>query len=252
LRASLLDVTGVRVSFSQPTGEILEVLTGAACHLEAGEVVALMGPNGSGKTTLLNVASGILVPEAGQVAVDGVDVTTWPRHKRGRLMGYVHQESYKSVASDLTVAEVVVLSSRRRSHLSLSLAWVRDEYRASLDRWPEIADLLGQRAGVLTRQLSGGQRQLLAFVSAVAGSPPVLLLDEHRASLDAGHQGVVDTMLRSYVGSGRSCAVVATHDSDWARARADRILHLDGGSIRDIRPEASVQNVQAQRSPGAG
>lgn len=132
-------------------------------HLEAGEVVALLGANGAGKTTTLLGLSGLVAAMQGDVLLGGESVAGVPPDRRARR-GLAHVPEDRALFADLTVLENLQLGqhSRRRAV---------DE---ALDRCPELRPLLARRAGLL----SGGEQQMLAMARALAGRPEVLLVDE--------------------------------------------------------------------------
>src|SRR6185436_3294929 len=145
-------------------------LDGLGLAVEAGEVVALIGPNGCGKSTFLRVAAGLLRPERGSVVLDGVPVV----EPDGRI-GLVFQEPrllpWRSVADNVTYP--------------LELAgWPRDRRAARLASLLALVGLADAR-DARPSQLSGGMRQRAAIARALALEPNVLLLDEPFSALDA-------------------------------------------------------------------
>jgi ABC-type polar amino acid transport system ATPase subunit len=91
---------------------------------------------------------------------------------------------------------------------------------------------VGERAAAMPHELSGGEAQRVAIARALALEPPVLLMDEPTASLDPGRRGELAATLRRLAADGRTI-VVATHDAEFARACAHRVLNVEGGRIRD-------------------
>lgn len=160
MSAAALSVKGVSAGYGRTT-----VLRDIELEVPAGAVVALLGPNGAGKTTLLRVASGTLRPTAGQVLIDGWDVTGLPSHERTRRGLFMVPEG-RGVFPNLTVRENLWLQVppwRRRQDVS-----------PALDAFPVLGRRLTQRAGTL----SGGEQQMLAVARCFLGEPSVVLLDE--------------------------------------------------------------------------
>lgn len=202
------------------------------------EIVALMGPNGCGKTTLLNIVAGDLAPDSGRIELNGMDLLRLPTYRRCWKIGRVHQESYKALAAELTVGEVLTISSKRGVHLSLGFPNGNDAIALLRHLSVTLAEFLAERSRLMAETLSGGQRQLLALAVAVLGTPQVLLLDEHRASLDEEYTVVADELLRKYILAYPSAAVVATHDHEWTRAQNARIAAFVDGRIDTTRESA--------------
>ncbi|WP_432495249.1 energy-coupling factor ABC transporter ATP-binding protein [Kineococcus gypseus] len=186
-------------------------------HLELGEPsVALVGPNGSGKSTLLRLLNGLVLPSEGAVSVDGMDTEEDLARVR-RHVGFVFPDPDAQLVMP-TPAEDVALSLRRTG-----VPRARRRGRAlELLRAQGLGDLAD--AGV--RELSSGQRQLLALTAVLATAPAVLACDEPTTLLDLRtSRRVADLLL--------SCAaqlVVATHDLDLAR-RTRRALWLEEGRV---------------------
>ena len=201
------------------------VLQGVQAVLNAGDLVALLGPNGSGKTTLLKILNGILSPRAGQVIFDGVDLTKLSRREIARRIALVPQEL--NVPFAFTVEEIVMLG--RTPHIRTLLGEsTRD--RAAVER---ALDLTATR-GLVNRvfgELSGGERQRVVIAMALAQEPQVLLLDEPTVHLDINHQIEVLELIRR-LNRERGLTVLATmHDLNLAAMYFDRLALLNNGHI---------------------
>src|SRR5207244_6442030 len=128
-------------------------------------VVALLGANGAGKTTALRVASGLLRPSAGQILIDGVDVTGWPPHRLAGA-GVCHIPEGRGIFRALTVKENI--------RLQASPALDLDPVPSVAEAFPRLGERLGQRAGTM----SGGEQQMLALAHAYVAGSKTVLLDE--------------------------------------------------------------------------
>ena len=228
----LIEVEDLTKEFERPTDGPLKVLAGVSLTLSVGDTMALMGPNGCGKTTLLRIISGELVPTAGKIYLAGKDSTNMPAHERARFIGRVHQESYKSLASELTVEETLALATRRNTSLSFGLPSAHDALKTIRSFSEKAAAFVEPRKKLATRTLSGGQRQLLAIITAILGQPRVLLLDEHQASLDEEVKTTADALIQSIVSAGHAAAMAATHNLEWVNRECSKIAFFEHGNVK--------------------
>jgi ABC-type polar amino acid transport system ATPase subunit len=172
-----------------------------------GERLAIMGPSGSGKTTILRGIAGLDPLASGTMDVGRV----------GLVFQFHHLFEHLSAVHNVWLAPVHVLKqprpdAERRAHALLELLGV------------------GERASALPHQLSGGEAQRVAIARALAMDPPVLLMDEPTASLDPARRGELAATLRQLASQGRT-VVISTHDSDFARSCADRVVVLETGRV---------------------
>lgn len=152
-----------------------QVVDGLSFKVNRGEIVGLLGPNGAGKTTAFYMTVGLIRPDRGKVAFNGIDVTTAPMHKRARMgMGYLAQEP--SVFRNLTVEENILCILER-------LPMSKQEKKQQLD------ELLGELhlehlAKKKAAALSGGERRRVEITRALVTKPIFLMLDEPFANID--------------------------------------------------------------------
>ena len=217
-----LSLRGVTASYSPgPRNELREIdLT-----VSSGELVCLLGPNGAGKTTLVRVASGLLVPSAGEVRLLGSDLSALSRAEIARGLAVVEQQ--QELTLGFTVREVVTMG--RAPHQG---AWMRPSERdeeavtAALERC-DLVDLAARPANAL----SGGEQKRVAIARALTQEPKVLLLDEPGAFLDVRHQLDLYELLASEVKERQLACLIVMHDLNVAAQFADRVVLMKGGSI---------------------
>ena len=205
------------------------VLSDISFEVRRGELVALMGPSGAGKTTALRVIAGLETFQAGSVHHDELVFGPGNAHapsalrKLRRKVGLVFQ--FHHLFEHLPVLRNVCLAPVHVERLPLAEA----ERRAL-----ELLRSLGveHRANAYPRELSGGEAQRVAIARALALNPPLLLLDEPTASLDAGRRSELAEMVRKLTGNGRT-VIIATHDEAFARSCAARVLRIDCGTIAE-------------------
>ncbi|MDP2601094.1 MAG: ATP-binding cassette domain-containing protein [Deltaproteobacteria bacterium] len=215
-----------KVCLDRGPRRVLESVTFAA---RRGEIVALMGPSGAGKTTALRVVAGLETFHSGTVQVDDLalpagDATPPSLRALRRKVGMVFQ--FHHLFEHLTALKNVWLAPVYAHGVLL----VEAERRAR-----ELLKTLGveHRANALPRELSGGEAQRVAIARALAVDPPLLLLDEPTASLDPGRRTELRELLRGLTAEGRTL-VVATHDEDFARGCATRVLRMQDGVVSEI------------------
>ncbi|MFT8246553.1 ABC transporter ATP-binding protein [Roseomonas sp. BN140053] len=187
--------------------------------VESGQFLTLLGPSGSGKTTLLMVIAGFVAPSAGQVLLDGRDITALPPEQRE--FGMVFQ-GY-ALFPHMTVAENVAFPLRVRR---LGRAERDAKVRAALDLVQLGA--LGDRRPA---QLSGGQQQRVALARALVFDPALLLLDEPLSALDRKLRTELQEELKALHRRVGRTFVNVTHDQEEALSMSDRIAILDRGRL---------------------
>jgi len=198
------------------------VLDGASLHVQAGEVVAVLGRSGTGKSTLLHLIGGLDRPEAGVISVAGQRVTGAGERAlsrlRGARIGFVFQ--FFHLLPELSGEANVLLAGR-----------VRGASPDAAARGRSLIDELGLRpvAASLPHQLSGGEQQRFAIARALVNDPAVLLADEPTGNLDVQAGAEVLRLLRAGADEGRA-VVMVTHESAAANI-ADRVLTLRGGRL---------------------
>ncbi|NTU42299.1 MAG: ABC transporter ATP-binding protein, partial [Nitrospirales bacterium] len=193
--------------------------------LSKREMLLIMGPSGSGKTTLLSMMGCILHPTRGDVLVEGRVVTDLGEDAlpaiRRRCFGFVFQSF--NLFPSLTAAENVELVLRLKGWEKTRL---RSQALALLDRVG-----LTRRAKHYPADMSGGEKQRVAFARALAGDPPVILADEPTANLDSKTGRDVLTFLRELAEESDKAIVIVSHDPR-AEAVAHRVIVLEDGRIK--------------------
>jgi len=200
------------------------VLRGVDLDVSPGEVVGLVGPNGAGKTTLLRIASRVLRPDSGEALFDGVPLASWARRDLSRKLAVVPQDT--AIPFSFRAGELVLMGRVRHQPL-IGFDAPADvaHARRALERMG-----IGHLADRSVFELSGGERQLVAFARALAQDAELLLLDEPTAFLDLRHRVDVLNAVRELAGSGRS-ALVVSHDLNLAARSCDRLAVLHEGRI---------------------
>jgi len=233
-----IDVQGVTVA---APGDSFPVLRSITFSVEPGTAIGVIGPSGSGKTTLAKVLTGIWRPGAGKVRIDGAALDQWPEDILGKHLGYLPQEI--GLMSG-TVADNIARMSDQRDDAEVVKAAQRAGAHELLLALPQGYDT---EIGAGGQRLSGGQRQRVALARALYGDPPVLILDEPNANLDApGEQALVDA-IREAKARGRTVIIMAHRPS--AIAACDLLLMLDRGVQVDLGPRDEVLRKRTRNYP---
>ena len=200
-----------------------EVLRHIDLTVEEGETVALLGRSGSGKTTLLKCVNATVPASAGEILFQGKPIGEWDRITMRRRMGYVIQEG--GLFPHWTVAANVGLVPRLEGRPEAAVTARVDELLTSVGLAP------AQFAGRFPRQLSGGQKQRVGIARALAGDPPLLLLDEPFAALDPITRFDLQQQFLDLRRNWKKTALFVTHDVREALLVASRIVLLRAGRV---------------------
>jgi ABC-type branched-subunit amino acid transport system ATPase component/ABC-type branched-subunit amino acid transport system permease subunit len=208
----------------------VQVLFGVDLEVRRGEVLALLGTNGAGKSTLLRVVSGLLPVTAGQVTLDGEDVTGCTPGLMARR-GVVQVPGGKGVFPTLTVAE----------HLTMATWMLRDDpglaerRQQVLERFPRLAERLETQAG----NLSGGEQQQLALGMAFLARPALLVIDELSLGLAPTVVARLLDTVREINAAG-TAVVLVEQSLSVALTIADRACFMEKGEVRFVGPTAEL------------
>lgn len=211
------------VSFAYPDGDGAEyALRGFNLVIHPGERVAIIGATGSGKTTVANLIARFYDPSAGQVLLDGRDLREWPLEELRRQVGFVFQDNF---LFSLSVRDNICLGRPDADPAQVREAAEAAQIAATIDRLPHGYDTVVGERGI---GLSGGERQRIALARALLLDPPILVLDDSTASLDAHTENAVQAALDRRA-AGRTVVIIAQRVA--TAMRADRIVVMDKGVI---------------------
>jgi putative ABC transport system ATP-binding protein len=230
---ALLEARNLRKTYRLSRRNQVAALRGVELHIQAGEMVAIMGPSGSGKSTLMHILGLLHAPDANggapaELSINGTDVTGLSDRRRTRMraetMGFVFQ-SYNLVPT-LSAVENVALAGeyagvRRRKATAAAI---------------EALGLVGlaERADHRPMELSGGEQQRVAIARSLVNEPMLLLADEPTGNLDTATSHEVLALLQRFNRERGQTLVLVTHDQE-VGAFCNRIIHMRDGLI-----EASV------------
>jgi spermidine/putrescine ABC transporter ATP-binding subunit len=213
----VVELDGVTKRFGKITA-----LDDVSLLIRRGELITLLGPSGCGKTTLLNVVAGFLMPDSGEIAVDGQRITDVPAYRREigiMFQNYAlfpHMNVAANVGYGLRMRRVAKAEIARRVADALALI--------------KLAGLEDRKP----RQLSGGQQQRVALARALVIRPKVLLLDEPFSALDRNLRASMQVELKEIQRKLGVTTIFVTHDQSEALSLSDRIAVVAEGRIRQL------------------
>ncbi len=244
---AILDVKNIHKSFGNN-----EVLKGIDFSLEKGDVLVIIGSSGSGKTTLLRCLNFLETPDMGTISVDNEllidaqDKNTLSEKeiRRNRLhFGLVFQQfnlfPQYTVFDNLTLAPRLALNDEIKNAKKQKTQLPKDYKSQKLSDIDENAKELLERVGLSEKanaypcELSGGQQQRVAIARALAMHPDILCFDEPTSALDPELTGEVLNVIRS-LKTGNSTMIVVTHEMEFARNVADKVIFMANGVIEEF------------------
>ena len=224
----MLELADIRKTFRLGPVDV-EVLKGIDLHVEAGDLMSIMGPSGSGKSTLMNILGLLGRPTSGSYRVGGRDVATMNDRElsafRNEHIGFVFQSF--NLLGHLTALE----------NASLPLVYRGVGRRETRRRAQDILEKvgMGDRLDHRPDQLSGGQKQRVAIARALVGAPSAVLADEPTGALDSDTAEEVMQLLIRLNREERVAVVIITHDAAVSRQCSRRALIRDGELLEDAR-----------------
>lgn len=233
---ALLEINALTKSFAEH-----EILKGIDLAVQKGEVIVILGPSGCGKSTLLRCINGLEPINSGSIRFNNIELnqpkTNWTKIRS--QIGMVFQ-SY-DLFPNMTVLENILLGPTKVQKRQKS------EVLTQVDELLSRVGLLA-RKNSYPRELSGGQKQRIAIVRALAMNPEIMLFDEVTASLDPEMVREVLEVIQELAKSGMTMILV-THELNFARQVADRIIFMDQGHIvESADPESFFSAPQTKRA----
>ena len=234
-----LEARNICKEFVTADGKDLTVLSDVSISIAEGEFVSVVGASGCGKTTLLRILDGLILPESGQVFLDGNEVKA-----PGSNRGFVFQSD--NLLPWRTVMQNIVFGPEVQGV-------PKPEAEKTAARFIQLVNLRGFEKSY-PHQLSGGMRQRANLARALALNPEVLLMDEPFASLDAQTREIMQRELLRIWSDQRKTVVFVTHQIDEAVYLSDRVIVLTArpGRLKEILPIEleRPRPLQLKRSPG--
>ena len=253
----MLEMRHVTKIFNPGTVDEKIALNDLSFTLNDGDFVTVIGGNGAGKSTMQNAICGTWLPDAGEILLDGIDLSSLSEHQRAKYLGRVYQDPMTGTAAGMQIEENLALAARRGLRRTLRPGIRKSEREEYRQRLQELGLGLDTRLSAKVGTLSGGQRQALTLLMATLRKPKLLLLDEHTAALDPKTAAKVMELTERMVTEEKLSALMITHNMQSALDLGNRILMMDSGDIvLDIHEEEkkglTVEGLLEKFKTGAG
>ncbi len=228
----ILELKNVQTLVNKGTANETMILKGINLQINPGDFITIVGTNGAGKSTLFNVIGGNLRADNGQILHNGKDITRTSEEDRTSFLARVFQDPKLGTAPRMTVAENMLLATKRGEHRHLVLR----KLKQNMDRFTKLAATMNNglenRMTTATGALSGGQRQALSFLIATLKRPDILLLDEHTAALDPHTSLNLLHATNERITKDHLTALMITHHLEDALTYGNRLIVLKDGQIK--------------------
>lgn len=216
--------------------------------INKGDFITILGGNGAGKSTLFNVISGNMKLTSGNVLLDDKSINHLSEEKRANFIGRVFQDPKLGTAPRMTVAENLLLASKRGQKRGLAFRKLKEQKESFYQLCQTIGNGLENHLDTPTGSLSGGQRQALSLLMSTIQKPDLLLLDEHTAALDPKTAQQIMTLTQKIVSENQLSCLMITHRMEDALTYGNRLIVLEAGQIvydipKDQKKELSMQDV---------
>lgn len=216
--------------------------------INKGDFITILGGNGAGKSTLFNVISGNMKLTSGNVLLDDKSINHLSEEKRANFIGRVFQDPKLGTAPRMTVAENLLLASKRGQKRGLAFRKLKEQKESFYQLCQTIGNGLENHLDTPTGSLSGGQRQALSLLMSTIQKPDLLLLDEHTAALDPKTAQQIMTLTQKIVSENQLSCLMITHRMEDALTYGNRLIVLEAGQIvydisKDQKKELTMQDV---------
>lgn len=227
----MLELRGITKIYNPGTVTELCLFDNFNLTVGNGEFVSVVGSNGSGKTSMLNLICGSIMPDGGEVLINGESINRLKEFKRYARIGRVYQNPAMGTCPDMTILENMSLADNKGKSFGFGFAVNKKQagvYREQLSR---LGLGLEDKMNVKVGSLSGGQRQAVSLLMATMTPLDFLILDEHTAALDPHTAEIIMELTDKIVKEKQLTAIMVTHNLRYAVEYGNRLLMLDRGKI---------------------
>ncbi|WP_288300213.1 ABC transporter ATP-binding protein [uncultured Lactobacillus sp.] len=229
--STILDLQNITTTVNVGTSEEKNILKNINLKINDGDFITLLGTNGAGKSTLLNIINGSIFPTSGKIILKERDLTNLSEVKRAKYIAQVFQDPKMGTAPRMTVAENLLLATKRGQQRGLHLRGLDQHLEEFKRETAQLPNGLNERLNTFVGNLSGGQRQTLSFLMATIKKPELLLLDEHTAALDPNTSRQLLELTNKVVKKEHLTCIMITHQLKDAIKYGNRTIILNSGKI---------------------
>lgn len=227
----MLKLTNISKTFFTDLGTNKQVFDNLNFEAKKGDFITIIGSNGAGKSTLLGIINGSIIPDSGNIELNGIDITKFEAYKRSKWVSQVYQDPKIGTSPSMVVLEnlSMAMNKGKKFDLSFGLDIKNIEFYEK-----ELEQLgLGLENQLYTRvgSLSGGQRQCLSLIMATLKKPEILLLDEHTAALDPQTSEIILEKTDQIIKKNDIITFMITHNMQDAIKYGNRLIMLHKGNI---------------------
>ena len=242
---NLLTVTHLKKYFDVPAGH-LHAVDDVSFSIKRGETLGVVGESGCGKSTLGRVLLGLHPATSGDIIFEGMDLSTFSKKEMipiRREMQIIFQDPYASLNPRFTVAQII--EEPLRLHKVCKNA---EERRKRVEELMEMVGLPRRAYNLYPHEFDGGRRQRIVIARALAMNPKMLFFDEPTSALDPEITAGILKVLRQLADE-KMTMIIVTHEIDFARKVADRVIFMDSGIIvEEGKPEDVIDNPDNERT----
>jgi putative ABC transport system ATP-binding protein len=226
----MLEIKNLSKSFNAGTCNEIKIFSDFNLVIKE-ECTGILGTNGCGKSTLFNIISGVVMPEKGDIILNGKCINKFKENDRAKYIGRVFQNPSMGVSPSLTILENISLADKKCQRFTFKNLIRKNkvgEYKELL----KALDLgLENKLNTKVKFLSGGQRQSLSLLMAAMNKPELLLLDEHTAALDPKTSRLIMEKTQELIKTRSITTMMISHNVKDAIKYSDRIVMIDGGKV---------------------
>lgn len=206
--------------------------------VEQGDFVSVVGSNGSGKTSMLNILCGSIPVEAGQILMQGEDISHMKEYKRNRKIGRVYQNPALGTCPSMTILENMSLADNKGNFYGLGKGINKNRKSHYQELLSQLNLGLENKLNVKVGSLSGGQRQAMALLMSTMTPIDFLILDEHTAALDPKTADLIMELTDKIVKQKNLTTIMVTHNLRYAVEYGNRLLMMhQGEAVMDLSAE---------------